>query len=83
MSKLDYLYIPAPGDKEIVQQHTETLANKSNQELIDSCNRQVEIGIVGSRTQVLYLVALRKTLLEREIYSPIYIKYQIIIGIEH
>lgn len=81
MSKLEYLYIPAPGDKEIVQKHIEALSKKSNQELIDSCNRQVEIGIVGSRAQALYLVALRIITLRNKINCPIYIESNIIIKI--
>ena len=81
MSKLEYLYIAAPGDREIVMKNYEELKLRTDQEILDSCERQAKIGIVGSRSQALYLVALRKVMLERFDETPIYIANDYIIGI--
>ncbi len=46
MSNLEYLYIPMEGDKESVLKNLDELRKKTNQELVDSCNRQVKMGVV-------------------------------------
>lgn len=81
MNKLEYLYIAAPGDRETVIQHYEELKLRTDQEILDSCERQVKIGITGSRGQALYLVALRKVMLERFATTPLHIKNNIIISL--
>ena len=82
MSKLEYLYIAAPGDREIVMKNYEELKLRTDQEILDSCERQAKIGIVGSRSQALYLVALRKLMLERFGSSPININNEYILSID-
>lgn len=81
MSKLEFVYISQKGDREAVAQHVEQLADKSNQEVVDLYNRQVKIGVVAVRAQMLYLVALRLLMIERFGDSPIYINDGYILGV--
>lgn len=62
-------YVSRKGDNEIIQKYILSFSNKSNQELIDACNRQKRIW--GVHQQLLYLVALDKVFNARFGKSPI------------
>ncbi len=78
---MEYLMIPRPGFREEVLEHYNLIKDCSDEELIDSYNRQAEIGIVGVYKQAIHLLAMRLLFKERFDYSPIVIKDQVVISL--
>lgn len=83
MSKLEYLYMPMAGDRERILENLEKLKLQTKEELVDAVNRQIKVGVVRVRAQLIYLIALRMEMLKRLGWSPIYVKDDCIIGIEY
>ena len=78
---MEYLLIQRRGFKELFFKEVEKLQGLSENQLINRYNRQVEIGIVGSYSQAVFLVALRKLFLEKFDTSPIQLKDNILISL--
>lgn len=78
---MEYLLIQKKGFKELFFNEVEKLQDLSNDQLINRYNKQVEIGIVGSYSQAVFLVVLRKFFLERFNASPILLKDNILISL--
>ena len=78
---MEYLLIQKRGFKELFFNEVEKLQDLSNDQLINRYNKQVEIGIVGSYSQAVFLVALRKFFLERFNASPILLQDNILISL--
>jgi hypothetical protein len=68
---MELLLIPRPGDRERLLEHIQTLSNATLEELIDSYNKNVSIGITGTQAQGLYLLAMHKVFLNKYGRSPI------------
>lgn len=78
---MEQLYIPRKGDRERVQENLEYFKAKTNQELIDSYNDSVNVGIVGDHGQGLHLIAMRIEFLKRFDKSPVILQENIIISL--
>jgi|SRR5690554_3789369 len=68
---MEYLYLPQTGDKESILENLQKLQLLSNEDLISDYNKQVDIGVVGVRAQMLLMIALHQTFLKRFRKSPI------------
>ena len=78
---MEYLLIQKKGFKELFFNEVEKLQDLSNDQLINRYNKQVEIGIVGSYSQAVFLVVLRKFFLERFNATPILLQDNILISL--
>ena len=78
---MEYLLIQRKGFKELFFNEVEKLQDLSNDQLINRYNKQVEIGIVGSYSQAVFLVVLRKFFLERFNATPILLQDNILISL--
>ena len=78
---MEYLLIQKKCFKELFFNEVEKLQDLSNDQLINRYNKQVEIGIVGSYSQAVFLVVLRKFFLERFNATPILLKDNILISL--
>ena len=78
---MKHIYIPRTGDRELLIEFYKKFRTLSNQELIDSYNSSVDLGIVGAHAQGLHLIAERKVFMERFGKSPIKIEDNIIISL--
>lgn len=68
---MELLLIPRPGDRERLLEHIQTLSNATLEELVESYNKNVAIGITGTQAQGLYLLAMHKVFLNKCGRSPI------------
>jgi hypothetical protein len=68
---MELLLIPRPGDRERLLEHYQTLSNATLEELVESYNKNVSIGITGTQAQGLYLLAMHKVFLNKCGRSPI------------
>jgi len=68
---MELLLIPRPGDRERLLEHYQTLSNTTLEELVESYNKNVSIGITGTQAQGLYLLAMHKVFLNKCGRSPI------------
>jgi len=68
---MELLLIPRPGDRERLLEHYQTLSNVTLEELVESYNKNVSIGIIGNQAQGLYLLAMHKVFLNKCGRSPI------------
>lgn len=68
---MELLLIPRPGDRERLLEHYQTLSNATLEELVESYNKNVSIGITGTQAQGLYLLAMHKVFLNKCGSSPI------------
>ena len=78
---MKHLYIQRKGDLEKVKENLEYFKLKTNQELIDSYNDSVKIGIVGAHAQGLHLLAMRAEFIKRFNRSPVILEDDIIISL--
>jgi hypothetical protein len=68
---MELILIPRPGDRERLLEHYQTLSNTTPEELVESYNKNVSIGITGTQAQGLYLLAMHKVFLNKCGRSPI------------
>ena len=68
---MELLLIPRPGDRERLLEHYQTLSNATPEEVVESYNTNVSIGINGTQAQGLYLLAMHKVFLNKCGRSPI------------
>ncbi len=68
---MEYILIQRPGDKETLLQNREYFRKQNDAQLIEACEKQIKIGIVGVHQQALWLVALRFVMKERNLDCPI------------
>ena len=68
---MELILIPRPGDRERLLEHYQALSNASLEELVESYNKNVSIGITGTQAQGLYLLAMHKVFLNKCGRSPI------------
>lgn len=68
---MELILIPRPGDRERLLEHYRTLSNATLEELVESYNKNVSIGITGTQAQGLYLLAMHKVFLNKCGRSPI------------
>ena len=68
---MELLLLPRPGDRERLLEHYQTLTNATLEELVESYNKNVSIGITGTQAQWLYLLAMHKVFLNKFGRSPI------------
>ena len=68
---MELILIPRPGDRERLLEHIQTLSNATLEELVESYNKNVSIGITGTQAQGLYLLAMHKVFLNKCGRSPI------------
>jgi hypothetical protein len=68
---MKYVYTKHQGDKEIIEEAFQRFSQWEPSELVDYYNRQLKIGIVGVRQQMLTLIALDKVFHEKFYDSPI------------
>lgn len=71
---MEYLYLPQSGDREIISDEIVKYDRFSNDQLEKAIKRQKEVGVVGSRRQMLILIALRIVARRRNIDCLIEIK---------
>ena len=62
---MKHVFIPREGDEERFLDYENHFKKFSDQELIESCQKQVRCSITGVHAQAVYLVALRKVMKER------------------
>jgi len=74
-----YILIQRPGDGEIMIEYRDYFRKYSDAELIEECDKQRKLGIVGVHRQALSLVGLRFVMLERKIDCPIIIEDDILV----
>ena len=75
---MEHLYIPRNGDGETLIANKRSFEKYSEQELVDTYNKSVKIGIVGVHQQGLLLIALWKEFSERYGESPVQFEENII-----
>jgi hypothetical protein len=68
---MELILIPRPGDRERLLEHYQTLSSAALEELVESYNKNVSIGITGTQAQGLYLLAMHKVFLNKCGRSPI------------
>lgn len=68
---MELILIPRPGDRERLLEHYQTLSNTTLEELVESYNKNVSIGITGTQAQGLYLLAMHQVFLNKCGRSPI------------
>ena len=78
---MQHLYIARPGDKESILSYYQTFQEKTNTELVEDYNQQVNTGIVGVHQQVLYLIGLYNAMMKRFGKSPITVEDNVFIGL--
>ena len=78
---MEHVHIQREGDPEKLFKYRDMFKAYSNKELIDSYNRSVDTGIVGSHQQALHLISIRWVFNNRFGKSPIKIKDNIIISL--
>ena len=78
---MEHVHIQRKGDQEKLFKYRDMFKAFSNDELIDSYNRSVDTGIIGSHEQALHLISLRWVFNERFGKSPIKIKDNILISL--
>lgn len=76
---MEYMLIVRAGLTETVERNMPKMKTFSNDELVQAYNRSVEIGIVGSYDQAVYLLSMRYVFLERYKKSPVLIHSKIIL----
>lgn len=74
-----HIYTLRPGDGEELLKYAEYFKVKENAEILRDCEGQRKLGIVGVHQQALYLLALRKVMLERFGESPILLEDDVLI----
>ena len=74
-----YILIQRSGDKETLLENREYFRKQNDAELIEACEKQRRLGIVGVHQQALSLVALRFVMVERKIDCPIIIEDNIVV----
>ncbi|MCE2790112.1 MAG: hypothetical protein LW630_09400 [Saprospiraceae bacterium] len=57
-NKLEYLLMPRPGDREVIQNYLQEFLEKDKATLIDTYNKAWQLGIVGNHRQGLNYYAL-------------------------
>jgi hypothetical protein len=57
-NKLEYLLIPRPGDREVIENHLQQFLETDKTQLIDTYNKAWQLGIVGNHRQGLNYYAL-------------------------
>ena len=62
---MKHIIILWEGDREIILNYYEKFKGYTDDELVEAFYREKRVGIVGVRRQGLYLVALRKAMLDR------------------
>ncbi len=55
---MEYLFIQQKGDFEAITENIRNIEHFSKEELVNSYNRQVEMGIVGVRAQIYQILSL-------------------------
>ena len=78
---MQYVFIQRPGDREKIIELAATFKLKSKQELVESYNNSVKVGIVGVHAQAQMLVALHNAFKNAFGKSPITIEENIIISL--
>lgn len=71
---MEYLYLPQSGDREIISDEILKYERFSNDQLEKAIKRESQVGVVGSRRQMLILIALRIVARRRHIDCLIEIK---------
>ena len=71
---MEYLYLPKPGDREIISEEIAKYEQFSNNQLEKAIEGEMQVGVVGSRRQMLILIALRIVARSRNINCLIEIK---------
>ena len=71
---MEYLYLPKHGDREIISEEIAKYEQFSNDQLAAAIKRERQVGVVGSRRQMLILIALRIVSRNRNIDCLIEIK---------
>ena len=71
---MEYLYLPQSGDREIISDEIVKYERFSNDQLEKAIKRESQVGVVGSRRQMLILIALRIVARSRHIDCLIEIK---------
>jgi len=66
------------GDDSIIEDYIKRFNGFSDSELIEAYKREAKMGIVGVHQQHLYLIALRKVMLERFGSSPVNYEYNLL-----
>ncbi len=74
-----YILIQRPGDREIMIDYSDYFRKYSDAELIEDCEKQRKLGIVGVHQQALSLVGLRFVMKERNLDCPIIIEDNILV----
>tara|TARA_R110002012_G_scaffold265939_1_gene449413 strand:- start:15664 stop:15945 length:282 start_codon:yes stop_codon:yes gene_type:complete len=78
---MEHIYISRIGDGNIILELKKSLEEESLEELVESYNNQVRIGIVGAHRQGLHLLAMRKEFMERLGESPVYVEENVLISL--
>ena len=73
------IYTSRPGDEEELLKYAASFKTKEDAEILRDCEGQKKIGIAGVHQQALYLLALRKVMLERLGESPILLEDEVLI----
>ena len=68
---MKHLFIPREGDRERLLENVTRLSEYSDQKLIEAYHNAARCGIVGAHAQAIYLLALRRVMIERFGNSPI------------
>jgi hypothetical protein len=71
---MEYLYLPKSGDREIISDEIAKYERFSNNQLEKAIEGEMQVGVVGSRRQMLILIALRIVARRRKIDCLIEIK---------
>ena len=80
-AKISHVIIHRRGIKEEVMEHLELFKHNSSEELIETYNRNVQIGSIAVYAQAIMLVALRRVIKERFGVSPITIEDNMIVSL--
>ena len=70
-----YVFILRPGDNEAIKNEFERLETKTDEELIESYNKQYEIGFVGVHQQAIHVLGLHNQFLKRFDDSPVRLQH--------
>ena len=68
---MKHVFISREGDKKMYSGYHRFFRKLSDQELVEAYQRQARCGITGVHAQAVYLLALRKVMIERFGESPI------------
>ena len=70
-----YVLILRPGDNEEIKKEFERLETKTDEELIESYNKQFDLGFVGVQRQAIYILGLHNQFLKRFDDSPVRLQH--------